>query len=257
MSKALKHLLTAGEKDTLVECEKIIERGQQTFVEVGQALAQIRDNHLYRRDHPNFETYCQKRWGWSRPRAYQMMEASAAVQGLTKDLSTMVDNERTAREVAKIAPEKRESVVKAAAKTGRVTSKSVKAAAQEIAPKDKADKHGDQLPADVVADWNAAEELIKPHLQNLSDLACLLEKKVTNGERDKLFSEIPPATVADARLLRTTIEMVKPHAICPKCQGHQRNKCTFCRGRGFVSKFKWDNHTTIQERAMKGKGKRK
>ena len=78
----------------LATCEQVIERGLTTFVEVGQALVRIRDGRLYRADHPTFEIYCEARWGMSRRRAYQLIEASA--------VCTVVhtDNERQARELA-------------------------------------------------------------------------------------------------------------------------------------------------------------
>lgn len=40
---------------SLEENEAIIERGLATFVEVGTALAEIRDNRLYRESHGTFE----------------------------------------------------------------------------------------------------------------------------------------------------------------------------------------------------------
>lgn len=82
----------------LHECEAVIERGLTTFVEVGQALLEIRESRLYRETHDTFEDYCRDRWGWSRQRAHQMIEASA--------MSTIVDiapsNEAQARELARL-----------------------------------------------------------------------------------------------------------------------------------------------------------
>ena len=84
---------------TLAECEQVIERGQRTFIEVGQALAAIRDGHLYLESHGTFESYCRDRWGMSRPRAYQLIAASA--------MSTTVDipNERQARKLRAVTEE--------------------------------------------------------------------------------------------------------------------------------------------------------
>ena len=50
----------------LSELEALIERGQQTFIEVGLALTEIRDSKLYRQDFATFDQYCEKRWGWTR-----------------------------------------------------------------------------------------------------------------------------------------------------------------------------------------------
>ena len=65
------------ERRSLTELEAIIERGQQTFVEVGQALMEIRDGRLYKEQgHATFEDYCQKRWGWQRRHGYELIQAA-------------------------------------------------------------------------------------------------------------------------------------------------------------------------------------
>lgn len=61
---------------SLEENEAIIERGLTTFVEVGMALAEIRDNRLYKGTHSSFEDYCRDRWGFNRQRASQIITAS-------------------------------------------------------------------------------------------------------------------------------------------------------------------------------------
>jgi hypothetical protein len=78
----------------LDECEGIIERGLNTFMEVGGALLRIRDERLYRAEYRDFETYCQNRWSMSRPRAYQLMGAADIVDRL----STIVDTPLPATE---------------------------------------------------------------------------------------------------------------------------------------------------------------
>jgi hypothetical protein len=81
------------------ECEKVIERGLDTFYEVGNSLTEIRDARYYRMEFSSFEDYCRERWDMSRPRAYQLMGAAAVLD----NLSTIVDkptNEAQARELA-------------------------------------------------------------------------------------------------------------------------------------------------------------
>ena len=71
------------EREELGQLEAVIERGQQTFVEVGQALAAIRDRRGYRHfGFTTFERYLQQRWGWSRQRGYQLMRAAEVVTHL-------------------------------------------------------------------------------------------------------------------------------------------------------------------------------
>lgn len=91
MSAVEQTALSSVEQDRLAHEEAAIERGLDTFLRVGTALAAIRDQRLYRESHATFADYCQERWGLSRSRAYQMIEAA--------DVSTNVDigNEAQAR----------------------------------------------------------------------------------------------------------------------------------------------------------------
>jgi hypothetical protein len=63
-------------KAALAQCEDVIARGMKSFIEVGTALPKIRDERLYREKHAMFEDYCRKRWGWSRQRAFQLIEVA-------------------------------------------------------------------------------------------------------------------------------------------------------------------------------------
>jgi hypothetical protein len=54
--------LTAGERLDLTAAETIIREGLEKFIEVGQALAEIRDRRLYRATHRTFEEYAHERW---------------------------------------------------------------------------------------------------------------------------------------------------------------------------------------------------
>lgn len=92
------------EQSRLEELEVVIERGQQTFIDVGLALAEIRDSKLYRQGFATFEDYCKERWGWERRRAYELIASSEAVASMcsTEHILPPVSNERQARELAKI-----------------------------------------------------------------------------------------------------------------------------------------------------------
>jgi hypothetical protein len=81
-------ILTPDEHARLEAHEATIAAGLKTFIEVGNALLAIRDQRLYRGSFGTFEEYCLQRWGISRPRAYQLMDASQVI----RNLSTCVDN---------------------------------------------------------------------------------------------------------------------------------------------------------------------
>lgn len=80
-------VMTAGE---LAEHEAVIERGQQTFVDVGLALMAIREAKGYRTaGYATFEAYCQERWGWSASRSRQLIGAARFVTGLEESVTTV------------------------------------------------------------------------------------------------------------------------------------------------------------------------
>jgi hypothetical protein len=84
------------ERGRLTELEAVIERGIATFVDVGLALAEIRDGRLYRQTHSTFDDYCRERWGFSRSRGYRLIRAAelAAVSPVGD-----IPNERQARTI--------------------------------------------------------------------------------------------------------------------------------------------------------------
>lgn len=91
----------------LTECERIIERGKQAFVEVGQALLKIKEQGWYKRSHGTFEDYCQERWGWNRAHAYRLIEAAEIVDNLSPIGDTPMvapTTETQVRPLAKLPP---------------------------------------------------------------------------------------------------------------------------------------------------------
>lgn len=76
--------LNSAEQDQLNLCETIIEKGYNTFIEVGNALFEIRNNKLYREKHSTFEEYCKHKWQIKRQRAYELMDAASIVNTLSE-----------------------------------------------------------------------------------------------------------------------------------------------------------------------------
>jgi hypothetical protein len=103
-------LLTVSESDRLEALEQTIKDGQKTFVAVGRALAEIRDRKLYKAQHKNFEEYCRERWQWTKQHAYRLIECAPIAES-----NPQVTSINQARELAKVAEEKRAQVVEIAA----------------------------------------------------------------------------------------------------------------------------------------------
>lgn len=124
--------LTVEENKKLDWLEAVIEKGKKTFIDVGMALTEIKDNRLYRKSFNTFEAYCQDRWGFNKRNAYQLMEATQ----IANDLCAIahIPNEGTAREFVSVPKEQRQHIAetaqKIAAEKGRdtINSRDVKEA---------------------------------------------------------------------------------------------------------------------------------
>lgn len=118
----------------LIELERTIERGLQTFVEVGTALMEIRDSRLYRDSHTTFEDYCRERWGFSRSRAHRLIEAAEVTSDLLPTGNILPTSERQVRPLASLPAEDRATVWQAAVETapnGKVTAAHVERTVNE------------------------------------------------------------------------------------------------------------------------------
>ena len=71
--------LTTDEESDRLHLERKVERA---FYEAGMALMQLRDRRLYRSTHSTFEEYCRDRFGYTRRRPYQMIEAALIYDNL-------------------------------------------------------------------------------------------------------------------------------------------------------------------------------
>jgi len=91
--------------DELEKCEVVIESGKQVFIEVGNALREIRDRKGYRHKYGTFEEYCKQRWGFSVSGAYKQIKASEAAQLIQQNVDTcpQIDYGK-ARTVATLTP---------------------------------------------------------------------------------------------------------------------------------------------------------
>lgn len=74
--------LTTTKAARLAELETIIEGGLAHFVEVGYALAEIRDSKLYE-PHSTFQEYCEQRWDISRQHARRLINAAEVFDNIT------------------------------------------------------------------------------------------------------------------------------------------------------------------------------
>ena len=130
--------LTKPERDTLAQCEGIIERGLRTFIEVGTALMAIRNSRLYRERYGTFDAYVTARWPeLSSRRAYQLMEAATVVQNLNPGSQTPT-GERYVRPLVKLEPDQQRIAWERAlesAPNGKVTALHVQRVVDQLKPR--------------------------------------------------------------------------------------------------------------------------
>lgn len=97
--------LTAAEQSELVTCEEIIGRGLATFIDVGRALARVREARLYRAQFGTFEEYCAERWDLSSKHANNLVAAAEVQELISGTTVPKINSERQARELAPLLDE--------------------------------------------------------------------------------------------------------------------------------------------------------
>lgn len=164
MTKAI--ALAPNEAFRLDQCEKAIERGLNTFVEVGRALTEIRDSKLYRQTHRAFEVYCKERWEIGRSRAYELIDQAKVVTAIANsgvNLSGTPDiSSRDARTIKDDLPAV-SAEVKARVEQGVEPVVAVAEVVKETAEKAKAEKATQQ--ASNIASQEAARAALPPSIQ--------------------------------------------------------------------------------------------
>lgn len=88
----------------LAELEEVVQRGLSTFVEVGEALMEIRDSGLYEQSHLTFDAYCRDRWQMQRAHAYRLIQSATVANALSPTGDTPT-SERQVRELAPLLDE--------------------------------------------------------------------------------------------------------------------------------------------------------
>lgn len=222
----------------LAECEAVIERGKQTFLEVGQALARIQRDELYKFKYGTFAGYCEARWGITRQRARHYLRAFEAVESLGPPedggfrkssfpgKSSFHGNEWQALALADVPPEHREEVVARVEKSGRkVTARAIKAEAAAMAAPPKA------ASGVVVPDGERFEQVGEA----LNQISRLFNAILDGPEGFFLLAE-RQRIEADIRNLRTAFKTLRPAGECSYCKGRGKYRgktCDGCKGQGW------------------------
>jgi hypothetical protein len=128
--------LTRPERKALTEAEAKIEAGLQTFYDVGNALAQIRDRQLYRESHPSFQAYADQRWGIGKSYTSRLIGAAGTINNLIDaGMDRLPDSERHTRPMLALPAQAQRlawGLVLDQVGTGKVNTTMVEAAVAQI-----------------------------------------------------------------------------------------------------------------------------
>lgn len=127
------------EKTEFERFERIIAQGIVSFLNVAEALIQIRDKQYYKKiaGYGTFGEYCEKKWGMTRQRAYQLIDAKQVADNLSNNLTKKEIEEIPATQLCAlkdVAPEDQPTVYHLAKETahGKLTAAHVEKTVREI-----------------------------------------------------------------------------------------------------------------------------
>jgi hypothetical protein len=148
--------LTREQGAELEKCEGIIRKGFGTFLEVGAALAQIRDEKLFLGKCETFDQYWRKELGISRSYAYNLIGSAEVSKQMSaiEDIDVKPLNEAQLRELIPVKEGKRVDAWKKAVELAGdkpVTAKIIRKAAEKYRTR-KSDKPKVKRPLGLT--WN-------------------------------------------------------------------------------------------------------
>ena len=250
--------LNSVERNRYRDCCNRINQGLKTCFEVGLALMEIRDDKLYREEFDTFEEFCQSSFQISDRHAYRLIESAEIKES---PIGKNITNESQARAIAQVPEKDRKAVLKIVEKSGPITAAAISIAAEKIEEKKAAaptpkqpieeaviirkDAIGRVIPADVIPDWDRADQIAKQLRSCASEIKVTVERGLSDN--DIAFAEITNPTIQEAASLHYTLSQIAPHAVCPCCQGKIRAKCQLCKKRGWISKYLWNSPAVSAE----------
>ena len=113
------------------------------------------------------------------------------------------------------------------------------------------DKTGMIIPPQCFDLWDYANEA-SGQVTALESLKGIMVR--AQEGQNKVFAEV------NFQIIKTSLENARsewiraiPYAVCPSCQGVTFKDCNGCKGRGFVSKFFWDNCVPEETKKLRAK----
>mgnify|MGYP003642692791 CR=1 FL=1 len=228
---SMKEIITRTEIKELQINEEIIERGMRSFIDVGQALSEIRNRRLWKGEYDSFNVYLRVRWGMGDSYASKLITGSEVASRL-KD----VTNENQARELSRVPFTDQEKVlhraVEMAGNSNRtLTAGDIRLAASEpsvITARPDAE-YGEVSECEL---WELAENTLKDFKQLVRRLSLHPEGCWLQGHMETLEVRV--------KNIDSILHGSKPAAPCPECSGGLIKNCEACRDRGWLPRDRYD-----------------
>jgi hypothetical protein len=188
----------------LSQCEVVIEKGMNTFVEVGLALLEIRDDRLYKEQYSTFEEYLERRWGMSRSYAHRLIDAAQVASNLLP-IGNKPISESQIRSLTHLEPEEQREAWDAATNDNpHPTAKAVQKAANAIKESraDRIARHRRR------AELNGTQEVLAA-LDN-DEIAPATAETIANQPKEYQAAKLEQAKIAYAKKKAKKPASVKP-----------------------------------------------
>lgn len=237
-------------------------------LKIGEALREIQEGKLYQAEYQTFDDFCEEEYGLKRAQAYGLISAVNVKSTISSPvLAGKIVNERQMRALSSVPIERRDAVIAEVAKNGAITAKAITEAAKtketlSAMPDKKISKNGTSpkephrdktnftIPEEIYSDWQRADSYVET-LRTISKIKTTLETALE--DKDIVFAEVNNTTIATLKNAYGDLKRVLPYAVCTTCQGRSRAKCTFCRGRGWLSEFLYKTAVPEQVKSIREK----
>lgn len=248
----MREKLTVQERGRFEHLKERIAERLDTCFEVGRMLKEIKDSKLYKEDFDTWEAFCQSEYKIGQRKslyliaAYETQEILKKANETSKQSGTIVPlltNSEQARELNKAPKEIQVEVIQSVARKGPVTGAAiageVKArAAKPVTSAIRLDGIGRPIPEEIIPEWDRAEKLGDRLRSCVSEVKCALEHGI--NDKDLIFGEMSNEHIDDAAQLYFVLSQILPHSVCTDCHAKKRESCKMCRGRGWISKSRFD-----------------
>jgi len=226
-----------------------IKRWRISTTEAALLIKEAHEKKIWSFKYDSFKEFCEKECGITKQWAYELLNTSKIIQKAGFKSLTHAQ----ARALSDVDEDQREAVLKKAASKGggKVTASSIKESAKSFfEDAEERDEGGWVIPESILEDWNRATTL-SHLLTKISDVKCVVEEGFKSN--DVCFTAINQNVLTSLKSLFADLKQLIPHAVCTTCQGHTRDKCTFCKGRGYLSEFLWKMAVPAEVKAIRQK----